>query len=136
MALAPGNKNTMHFKQRILKISFCFLALFFVIACASQPVIHVEPLPQYDALFERQDGWTGGDGVYSVALSDRTILWLFGDTWWGEVHNNTHINAAIVNNTVAIQDSPPGHEISLVFYSGRTPDGDPAALIKPADGRG
>ncbi len=126
----------MHFKQRILKIPFCFLALLFIFACASQPDIRVEPLPQYDALFERQEGWTGGDGVYSVALSDSTILWLFGDTWWGDVYNNEHVNATIVNNTVAIQEGRLPQEISLDFYSGRTPGGDASALIRPADGRG
>ena len=126
----------MHFKQRILKISFSFLALLFLVACASRPVIQVEPLPGYDALFERQAGWTGADGVYSVPLSDRKILWLFGDTWWGDVRNNVHVNATIVNNTVAIQNGRLPQEAAVEFYAGRTPDGSTAAFIRPADGRG
>ena len=28
------------------------------------PVVAVEALPQYDALFSNEDGWTGGDGVH------------------------------------------------------------------------
>lgn len=113
-----------------------FLLLLLIASCASQPVVSVEPLPRYDAHFDRQDGWTGGDGVYSVPLADETTLWLFGDTWLGDVHNNAHINATIVNNTVAIQHGRLPQEASVEFYSGRTPDGDAAAFIRPADGRG
>lgn len=123
------------FKSHIQK-SLWFIVILFISACASQPAVHVKPLPQYDALFERQKGWTGGDGVYSVALSDRTILWLFGDTWWGDVHNNEHVTATIVNNTVAIQKDSLPQKISLDFFSGRTPGGDATAFIRPADGRG
>ena len=113
------------------------LALFLLLtACASQPAIRVEPLPGYDALFDRQEGWTGGDGVYSVPLADSTILWLFGDTWLGDVRHNAHVNATIVNNTVAIQRGRFPGEAVVDFYSGRTPDGNTAALIRPPDGRG
>jgi len=114
-----------------------WLALFLLLtACVSQPAIRVEALPGYDALFDRQEGWTGADGVYSVPLSDSTILWLFGDTWLGDVHNNAHVNATIVNNTVAIQQGRLPRGAAVDFFSGRTPDGNAAAFIQPADGRG
>jgi hypothetical protein len=71
-----------------------------------------------------------------VPLASDTILWLFGDTWWGDVHNNVHVNATIVNNTVAIQNGRFPQESSIEFYSGRAPDGRVAAFIQPADGRG
>ena len=122
-------------KNQIQK-TIWFIILLLISACASQPVIRVEPLPQYDAQFERQEGWTGGDGVYSVPLSDNKLLWLFGDTWWGEVRSNVHTNATIVNNTIAIQNGRLPQDNSLVFYSGRKPDGAAAAFIQPADGRG
>jgi len=31
--------------------------------------------------FPDKDGWYGGDGAYSIALDDRRVLWLFGDTF-------------------------------------------------------
>jgi len=117
-------------------LSICLLFLLLVAACASQPAIRVEPLPRYDAHFDRQEGWTGADGVYSVSLSDSTILWLFGDTWLGDVRNNAHVNATIVNNTVAIQHGRLQQRAAVEFYSGRTPDGNAAAFIRPVDGRG
>jgi Domain of unknown function (DUF4185) len=107
-----------------------------IVACASVPNVAVETLPQYDALFSKENGWTGADGVYSVALNRNRIAWLFGDTWIGQVKNNLHVNATLVNNSVAIQDGRCPAEAELDFYFGRADDGTPAALIQPADGRG
>jgi hypothetical protein len=100
------------------------------------PNVAVEPLPQYDALFSNEDGWTGGDGVYSVALKQHTIAWFFGDSWIGPIKNGRHVNATIVNNTVAIQHGRRPPEAEMDFYYGRADDGSPAALFRPADGRG
>ena len=122
-------------KKHILR--FILLCAFLLIAaCGSQPRIWVEELPQYDALFDRQQGWTGADGAYSAALADDEILWLFGDTWYGKVREGRHVDAIIINNSIAIQRGlmPPG--ASVEFYSGRTPAGKPRAFVQPADGRG
>lgn len=43
-------------------------------------VVSAEPDPALNAAFRRRDGWVGGDGAFSVALSDRRALWLFSDT--------------------------------------------------------
>jgi hypothetical protein len=100
------------------------------------PDVTVEALPQYDALFSNEDGWTGGDGVYSVLLNQHTIAWLFGDSWIGQIKNGRHINATLVNNSVAIQSGRSPAEAEIDFYFGRAGDGSPAALMRPADGRG
>ncbi len=34
----------------------------------------------------RADDWTGGDGTHSVRLPDGRLLWLFSDTYLGQVH--------------------------------------------------
>ncbi|MEY9995725.1 hypothetical protein ABIE67_007757 [Streptomyces sp. V4I8] len=34
----------------------------------------------------RIDDWTGGDGTHSVRLPDGRLLWLFSDTYLGQVH--------------------------------------------------
>jgi len=125
----------IHFRKHIPK-TVCLLFLILFVACALQPDIHVETLPQYEALFDRQTGWTGADGAYSVPLSNNLILWLFGDTWVGDIRNNVHVNATIVNNTVALQGGRSPRKAPLDFYMGRTPGGEAAALIHPADGRG
>ena len=70
--------------------------------CAAEIEYSVERLPEYDAPFERDSGWTGGDGVFSVGLKDDVTLWLFSDTWIGDVVDGRHSNAKMVNVIKAI----------------------------------
>lgn len=114
------------------------LALSLLCCTGGKPGLNVavETLPQYDALFSSEDGWTGADGAYSVALNQHTIAWFFGDTWIGQIKNGQHVNATLVNNSVAIQNGRNPAEAEMNFYFGRTGDGSPAALIRPDDGRG
>ena len=115
-----------------------FLSVSLLCCAGAKPELDVtvEALPQYDALFSNEDGWTGADGAYSVALNEHTFAWFFGDTWIGQIKNGRHVNATLVNNSVAIQHgrSPAAAEID--FYFGRAGDGGPAAMVRPADGRG
>jgi hypothetical protein len=48
-------------------------------------------------------GWIGGDGAFSIALNDTTRLWLFGDTWVGQVKDNKRSDATIIRNSIATQ---------------------------------
>jgi hypothetical protein len=125
----------MVLKKHKLTIIALFLFLL-VAACASAPEISVEGLPQYEALFSNQRGWTGADGAYSIALSGDHILWLFGDTWFGEIRDGAHVDAVIVNNSIAIQHGLKLPDISVEFYIGRGPGGTPQAFILPADDTG
>jgi len=113
------------------------ILLFIIIAaCTSGPSIVVDTLPQYDELFSNQEGWTGADGAYSVALTQNTTAWLFGDTWIGQVKDGRHMNAMLVNNSVAIQHGRSPAQAEMDFHFGHAGDGSPAALMRPADGRG
>jgi hypothetical protein len=80
------------------------------------------PAADYEGLFDRTEGWTGGDGIYSAPLSDGSILWLFGDTFI-----NRYTSPRMVNNTIAIQRGP-----EVEFFWG---DG-PTAFFKPPDAKG
>lgn len=98
-------------------------------------VLKAEPASEWDAKFAGKEGWIGGDGVYSVELDRRRILWLFGDTLLGTVKDGGRRGAAMVNNTAAIQDGRDA-KAALRFVSGPTREGKPAALFTPADGKG
>jgi hypothetical protein len=95
-----------------------------------------EPLPAYDALFTKTKGWTGADAVYSVALSDDVTLWLYGDTWIGDVVGGKHKDAKLVNNTIALQQGKDSATASVKFFWRKTKEGKPAAFITPANGTG
>ena len=99
--------------KRPIPKAVCLFLLLLVAGCVAQPAVRVEVLPGFDALFDNRKGWTGADGAYSLPLSENVTLWLFGDTWLGDTQNGAHVNATIVNNTVAIQpllcrQGPPG----------------------------
>jgi hypothetical protein len=100
------------------------------------PHVAVEALPQYDVLFSNEDGWTGADGAYSVALDQNTTVWFFGDTWIGQVKNGRHLNATLINNSVAIQKGKNPATATIDFYWGHDAEGEPAALFQPPEGRG
>jgi hypothetical protein len=125
--------------MRLRNYLFIILLAVTLLCCAGGkpgPNVAVETLPQYDALFANENGWTGGDGAYSVALNQHTIAWFFGDTWIGQIKNGRHVNATLVHNSVALQHGIHPPEAEMDFYFGRAAEGNPAALIRPADGRG
>jgi hypothetical protein len=101
----------------------------------SPTVIKAEPLPELDAKFQDTEGWLGGDGVYSVALSDRRRLWLFSDTWVGSIRDGKRTRGSIVNNSVGVQDGQ-GKLAGVAFSVAKTDEGKPGALFVPPDGRG
>jgi hypothetical protein len=113
-----------------------FIPLVFGCASASPPKYSVEALPRYDALFCREKGWTGADAVYSAALSHDVTLWLFGDTWIGDIVDGKHKGATMVNNSIALQRGKDPVTASVEFFWQTTEEGKPAAFIEPADGTG
>ena len=130
-----------HFEELMRsKKSMAQLILCGVVFCYSsfgeEVKYPVERLPEYEALFTRDKGWTGADGVFSLELSDNKILWLFSDTWIGDIVNGQHKNATIVNNSIAIQRGKDPSNATVEFFWGTTKDGKPAAFITPADGVG
>ena len=104
-----------------------------LLSCASAPLpkYSVELLPEYDALFTRTEGWTGADAVYSVALTDDVTLWLYGDTWIGDVVDGKHKGATMVNNTVALQQGKDPTAASVKFFWRTTEEGKAAAFVRP-----
>ncbi len=86
--------------------------------------------PEWDALFQRESGWIGADGNYSIPLGDDTTLWLFSDTFVGEVKEGKRRNARMINNSVALQRGTNAPE----FFYRTAADGKPASFIKPEHG--
>jgi hypothetical protein len=96
----------------------------------------VETAPEYDGLFQRTNGWTGADGDFTVALTNGLTLWLFSDTFIGEVRNGHRINTTMVHNSAAWQHGTDPATVRIDFFQGKSSDGKPQALITPADGKG
>jgi len=102
----------------------------------ASPRLSAASAPEYDALFRTTSGWTGADSAASVALGQGSVLWLYADSWVGDIRQGKHVNATMIHNSVAIQRGADPATASVEFFYGRTADGKPAALLTPSDERG
>lgn len=112
-----------------------------LLAAAAVQQFRAEPAPDWDALFDRSSGWTGADGVHAIPLDgdDRPgglaradTLFLFSDTFWGEVTpEDARRDAKMVNNSAAWlpRGAFPG---GIRFFAGEGGGGAPASLLVPA----
>lgn len=81
------------------------------------------------ANFTRDEGWTGGDATYSIALPGDRVLWLFGDSFIDQVNEQRERpTLSLINNCLLLQD---GKEFTT--YHGGTPQ-SPEAYAVPDDG--
>jgi hypothetical protein len=71
------------------------------------------------------DGWTGGDGAYSIPLPDERLLWTFGDSFLGTVNPDYSRSGPLVNNLFVVQDGD-----NLTTLMGGTSE-DPEAFVTP-----
>src|SRR5262249_281552 len=83
-----------------------FVAAPLIIFClktgAAEPLTAAAPDPAWDNAFDRGDGWIGGDAIYSTPLPDGDVLWLFADTFIGQVRDGRRQpGVRMVNNTIA-----------------------------------
>lgn len=69
-----------------------------------EPVKQSIPDVEWDAVFSRTEGWTGGDVAGTVDLGDGRTVWMFGDSWIGEVAGGKHASGShMVNNAIGVQ---------------------------------
>lgn len=98
------------------------------------------PAPEWDALFDRRQGWTGADGIYSFPLDGDerpgrggTTFFVFSDTFIGEVSANDRrvSGSTLVNNTNAILEGSRPNPNRIAFHWPTKANGDPAAVVVP-----
>lgn len=91
------------------------------------------PADDWNARFAGNEGWIGGDGVYSTTLGDDRVLFLFGDTLLGKVNDGRRAGATMVNNTVGLMPLKPP-DAPIRFEAGKTDVGKPAAVFTRTGG--
>jgi uncharacterized protein DUF5005 len=91
------------------------LVILLLISCGSnnktEPLLNNSTV-RFDSIFYQKfqlskPGFTGGDGVYSVALKDGRSVWIFGDTFIGEVTNEQtreKTNPMYIRNCFVVQN--------------------------------
>jgi hypothetical protein len=99
-------------------------------------VVEAAGAREYEAPFQRKEGWTGADGAYSIPLDANRTLWLFGDTWVGKITDQGHAGSRMINNSVALQTGLEPNGASIRFLYRQDSNGAPASFWTPADGNG
>jgi hypothetical protein len=99
-----------------------------------------EAAPEWTALMERTSGWFGADGIFSIPLDGRETqqvegkrtLFIFSDTYIGEVENNVPgPGNVMVNNTAAwLQGNEPDPS-AITFTYNTDANGDPTSYFIP-----
>jgi hypothetical protein len=100
-------------------------------AASDAPLETVVPDPAWDAVFDRGDGWIGGDGIYSTRLPEGDVLWLFADSYIGRVRQGRRQpGTTMVNNALARHPLPRNggtpDPATVRFLWGAEPDARPA----------
>lgn len=99
--------------------------------------VRATPAPEWERLFHNQRGWIGSDCAHTVPLEEGRILWLFGDTYWGEVCDGKRVNATLVmGNSIAIQHGKAPDTAHMEFLFGKPREGKPTAFLAPRTPKG
>lgn len=99
-----------------------------------------EPAPEWTTLMERTSGWFGADGIFSIPLdgkeeqgmSYKKTLFIFSDTYIGEVVNNVPVpgNVMVNNSTAWLTGVGPDKE-KITFTYNTLENGLPASYFVP-----
>ena len=77
-------------------------------------------VPRAERGFESRAGWIGGDGASSLSLASDTILWLFGDSFYGTVRGGRRFSRVMVHNAVALQQGRDPAKARWRYWFGKT----------------
>jgi hypothetical protein len=96
--------------------------------------------PEWTALMERSSGWFGADGIFSIPLDgkeiqgveDQKTLFIFSDTYIGEVVDNVPLPGNVmVNNSTAWMTGLSPVEDSISFMYNCDEQGRPISYFVP-----
>jgi len=99
----------------------------------------VERASDWTNLFQRTDGWFGGDGIYSIPLngnehhsSSTKTLFIFSDSMIGKLKDKKTVpGSKMINNAVAILDNNKPKDDELHFHWNTTPNEDAKSVFTP-----
>jgi hypothetical protein len=96
--------------------------------------------PEWDAVFKRNHGWFGGDGIHSISLNgiekkqtgdkDSVLMW-FSDTMIGDISDTLLPGEIMINNSVALLSNNTFDSSSIRFYWNTDSAGSPSPVFEP-----
>lgn len=100
----------------------------------------VERAPEWTALFKRNSGWFGGDGIFAIPYSgvdqntssEDTILFIFSDTMIGEIEEGKlQPGYEMVNNSIALLKGKEADEAQIEFLIAKDKAHNDVAIFVP-----
>lgn len=112
-------------------------------SCCEEHVRLAEAAPDWDALFQNEVGWFGGDGIFAIPLDGKEFvpasestrtLFIFSDSVIGEIKDGKVSGKEdfdFVNNVVAILKGNKPIRDSFEFIWAKDEQGNPTSMFKP-----
>ena len=123
---------------RATAISICCVMLCIAGAArADEPLTAAVPDPAWDAVFDRTDGWIGGDAIYTTPLPGGDVLWLFADTYIGQVRDGRRqpgvrmVNNTLARHALAAEAAAPDPRAVRFLWGSPAENAKPTAWIEP-----
>lgn len=101
----------------------------------------VSEAPEWTALFKREHGWFGGDGIFAIPLNGvdtfvnndtSKTLFLFGDTMIGDIiQDSLQPGFSMVRNSVAILKGKTPSPNNISFEFAKDENNQPATIFSP-----
>lgn len=101
----------------------------------------VAEAPEWSALLKRNQGWFGGDGIYTIPLNGKEanqagvndkVLFIFSDTMVGEVRDNTMVPGyKMIHNSAAILTGNQPVPENIKFYWNEDSKDEAEPLFEP-----
>jgi hypothetical protein len=66
--------------------------------------------------FPYEQGWLGADDAYSIAIGQGKSVWLFGDTFAGDVGNKDRNKTTMVRNSVGVTTCPKDKPCTIQYF--------------------
>ncbi|HTN05746.1 DUF4185 domain-containing protein [Agriterribacter sp.] len=98
------------------------------------------PAPEWTALFKRNHGWFGGDGIFSIILSgnekegtadnDSVLIW-FSDTLLGDINDSLETGYTMINNSAALLTGGNPDSTAIHFYWNTAIESHASSLFVP-----
>jgi len=151
LSTITNQTNPIRVSMRSLS-ALSFLSLIIMLSCGSpaeQPVeqvvinpenFRVEPAKDWDEMLKRTSGWFAADGIFTIPLdgvdtdceNDKKILFLFSDTFVGEVVDGVpRPGFKMVNNSVAYLNGCHPDPSNITFHVHKDAQGQPATFFVP-----
>jgi hypothetical protein len=101
--------------RKRLRAALLSLGLWWMcVSClAASDSRHSDPLPDFSYL----RGWFGADDAYSVPISRDESIWLFGDTFVGDLDMKFRNQyKAMVRNSIGVSTCKPGSNCTMQYF--------------------